>query len=311
MFLKILAITKSKRQKNKCISIFFNFFIPVFLMMGFLFFAELSVARETITWVNENFPPAFILDGPDKGNGITDGAVSVYKKYLPEYNHRHLIANMTRILELMKTGKKVCYAGFIKTTEREKYIQFSLPNIITYANTIIAKKDSINLLFGTKKSASLKTLLKKDKLKLGLTHGRAYGGVIDQLLSTYAGTNKNIFFRSGQNELLGLLEMMDHKRIDYTIGYPWEVAYLANQINKRNQYSVISIRETEGQQWVLSYAGCPKNEWGKKFIQKLNAVLIKVRPKEDYIHHLLKWYPPEIETDIRQAYQQMVLSVNE
>jgi len=269
------------------------------------------MARETITWVNENFPPAFIIDGPDKGNGITDGAVSVYKKYLPEYNHRHLVANMARILAMIKEGQKVCYAGFIKTPEREKFIKFSLPNIITYSNAIIVKKDTAASLFGTQRSASLDRLLSDDKLKLGLTKGRAYGGAIDPLINAYIGVNKNILIRGGQNELLGLLEMLDHQRIDYTIGYPWEVAYLADQVDKRQHYSVISIRETEDQSWVLSYAGCPNNEWGRKFIKELNAVLIKVRPMEVYITHLLKWYPLEMEPDIRRAYSEKVLSVSE
>ena len=82
------------------------------------------LAKDTIIWVNDNMPPVFIKEGADKGNGIVDGVVSIYKAHLSEYDHRHLEANMARILSMMKEGQNVCYAGFLKTPEREKYIQF-------------------------------------------------------------------------------------------------------------------------------------------------------------------------------------------
>ena len=268
-----------------------------------------GLSKETVTWVNENFPPAFIIDGPDKGNGITDGAVAVYKAHLPDYHHRHRVANIARIQEMMKNGEKVCYAGFIRTPQREAYIQFSLPNILTYANALIVKAGSAVHLPGDRSGISLQQILENSSYRLGLTKGRAYGRPIDTLLNVYGQSHPNIFYRGGENELMGLLEMLDNRRIDCTIGYPWEVAYLSNQVGRRDHFSVLPIRETEGHRWVLSYAGCPNTGWGRRFIHRLNDVLIKVRPTEAYLRHLLKWYPPEMETDFRQAYRNRVLSV--
>ena len=281
------------------------------LMLNLFFSPIAGAEKKTVIWVNENFPPAFITSGPDKGNGITDGAVSLYKQHLPQYRHQHLVANMARILALMKEGKNVCYAGFIKTPEREKYIRFSLPNIITYSNGLIVKTSRQEALFSSLKSVSLAQLLMADQLKVGLTKGRAYGKPIDTLLKTHAAKSRNIFFRGGQDELLGLLKMLDQERIDFTIGYPWEIAYLASQQNRRDHYRVMPIQETAGHQWVISYAGCPDTEWGRSFIRDLNQALLKVRETETYMYHMLKWYPPELEADYRHAFEAQILSVTE
>ncbi|THB71877.1 MAG: TIGR02285 family protein [Desulfobulbaceae bacterium] len=289
-----------------------NFYLITTLFFLFtVLHSVTSHAQETLTWVFENFPPAFIVEGPQKGNGITDGALDIYIENLPEYEHEKRVANMSRILALIKDGKPVCYPGFIKTKHREEFIEFSLPNILTYSNALIVRRGDENQFLKDHPSISIKKILTEGNLRVGITAGRAYGGSIDSVLENRDDQNGNVFIRSGGDELLGLLKMLKNGRIDCTIGYPWELAYIAREFGLEDDFTVIPIQENHDQRWVLSYIGCPKNDWGRQAIKKLNEVLLTVRPQEEYIQRLLKWYPKEIEQDFRKAYEEHILSVVE
>ena len=283
--------------------------IAAFLIAVTIFPVMLS-AGESITWAEADFPPIWILKGSDKGNGILDGLTSIYEKNLPEYEHHHTTANIARILSMMKEGQNVCHAGILKSTDRESFIYFSIPNAITSLHKIIVKKSRINSLFGNSKDVSLEALLKNTNLKLGVSKSNSYGATIDKILEKYK-EKDTILFRSGQDNHLGLLRMLKEERIDYMVGYPWEIDYIARQIDARDEIAVIDIKEIEGQQWTLSYVGCTKNEWGRRVIEKLNRILLKVRPNNEYLFHLLRWMPDSIRPELKKAYKERVLKVTE
>jgi hypothetical protein len=46
-------------------------------------------------------------------------------------------------------------------------------------------------------------------------------------------------------------------------------------------------------------------------IQKINKILIEVRPTEQHIHHQLKWFPENMKEEIRKDYSEHILTVNE
>ncbi len=245
------------------------------------------------------------------GKGIVDGVVEIYKEHLPEYDHTHLVANMPRILDLMRRGEKVCYAGFFKTPEREKFVYFSIPNLINYMGTIVIKNSKRKSIFSGVNILSLENLLKNKSLTAGLTQGRSYGKIIDTLIENNKEAKKRILFRSGQDSIQGLLQMLSDERIDYTIGFPWEIPYVAKKIGKRNEFGIIYITEGKDNRWIKNYIGTPKNEWGRELIQKINKILIQVRPGERHMYHQLKWFPKDIEGDIRKAYQDQIITVTE
>jgi len=265
-------------------------------------------AGESITWVEADFPPVWILKGPDKGNGILDGLISIYEKNLPDYEHHHVTANITRILSMMKEGQNVCHAGILKSPDRENFVYFSIPNCITNLHGIVVKKSRINALFGNNKSVSLESLLKNTNLKPGVSKSNSYGATIDKLLEKYK-EKSAILFRSGQDNHMGLLRMLKEERIDYMIGYPWEITYIESRMDLHDEIAVVDIEELDGQQWIVSYVGCTKNEWGRQVIEKLDAVLTRVRASDEYLFHALKWLPDGVRLEAKKAYKERVLNV--
>ena len=202
----------------------------------------------------------------------------------------------------------MCHAGILKSPDRENFVYFSIPNCITNLHGIVVKKSRINALLGNNKSVSLESLLKNTNLKLGVSKSNSYGATIDKLLEKYKGKS-TILFRSGQDNHVGLLRMLKEERIDYMIGYPWEITYIESRMDLKGEIAVVDIEELEGQQWIVSYVGCTKNEWGRQVIEKLDAVLTRVRANDEYLFHAFKWLPDSVRLEAKKAYQEHVLNV--
>lgn len=105
--------------------------------------------------------------------------------------------------------------------------------------------------------------------------------------------------------------MLKQERIDYMIGYPWEIAYLASQMHMDDDFVFVDMKELEGHQWINTHVGCSKNEWGQQVVEHLNAVLLRIRPTDEYLFHLLKWFPKDLRQETKNAYENRVLSVTE
>ena len=282
--------------------------ISVIFVTVFFSSTSFSEEKETITWLKSDLAPAFILEGIHENQGSIDCIIDIYRKNMHQYNHKILIANNPRIQELLKQGEKVCYAADIITPERKKYSCFSIPQAITYASVLITRTDFNKIFFLNKQKVSLEDLILNKKIRGGFTTQRAYGGNIDKILNKYKNSG-NLIFRSGQTSLKGLLEMLKEKRIDFTLGYPWELEYISRLEQKENLFSVKKISENNEIRWNTIHASCPDNEWGRNLIKEINRIILKTRNIKEYINCQTKWFPGYMENDFMQAYKKRVLSV--
>jgi uncharacterized protein (TIGR02285 family) len=174
----------------------------------------------------------------------------------------------------------------------------------------VVKKSRLETMFVDSMSVSLDDLLKNTQLILGVDKNSSYGPIINKLLNVHKGKN-NILFRSGPDHYKGLIKMLKQERIDYMVGYPWEISYLANQMSMDEDFAFVDMKELENHQWITTNVGCTKNEWGRQVIERLNAVLLRIRPTDEYFFHLVKWLPEDIRQEIKSAYQNQVLTVIE
>ena len=83
-------------------------------------------AKDQIEWLILDFPPSFIVDGEQKGEGMDGNVMYTLQKQLSDYDHSTLIVNETRAFQLLRQGKNVCYQGPIWSPERDKIAHFSL-----------------------------------------------------------------------------------------------------------------------------------------------------------------------------------------
>ncbi len=201
--------------------------------------------KDTIIWIENDFPPVWILKGPHKGTGGADLIQNLLTEKLSGYNHRKLQVNVSRFHLMMKDGYNICDCATFKTADREKYMHFTaIPSSFILANGIITKKSNRHL-FSNSPKISLADTLKNQKLILGITKERKFGGRIDQILENYKGSS-NIYSRAGSDLTKGLISMLIGDRVNYILGYDWELQYLVKQFwssKKADEFIFLPLQE--------------------------------------------------------------------
>lgn len=266
-----------------------------------LFHARGATAGEALAWMEAVAPPFFIHEGPFKGQGYEDIITQILKENLPQYEHSHMQANISRHYQQWKQGENACSVGMFKTPERLEFTYFSIPSVFTLPTVLIIHKDRFEA-FGGKKMVSLAEILKNGKLVIGRSNNRSYGIEFDTALNAY-GNSKNIFKYEGPELSLNLFKMLQAGRIDALPGLPEEAMYLAETMGIRDQIMTLAIEENQAnkESW-LSYVACSKTEWGKTTIEAINKALTELRPTERYRAAYERWLDPSSIENYRKLY---------
>jgi uncharacterized protein (TIGR02285 family) len=269
----------------------------------------IGMAEDSITWMEADFVPGYIHDGPLKGQGYEDAITKILQKDLTGYTHQTLIGNMARMTQEFKQGKQVCNVALFKTPEREAFMYFSVPSTFTLPNGLIAKTDKLSL-FGNAKTVSLDDVL-KGKIKLGISRDRSYGKTIDAVLEKYKNSS-NIVVHSGKDVFESLFQMLIRDRVDCMLGLPEEVMYVAEQQGVKDRIASLTLKENENtyDSW-LGYVACSKTDWGKQTIGKINRILKTERPTPEYRGAYERWLDEHAHENYRKLYNDIFLKINE
>ena len=119
-------------------------FLAITLIL--LFLSSNLISKEQITWLVVHWPPFQMLEGSDKGKGRFDALLNIFRKNLPQYEHRTTRMNWARFRNDVKDEKNVCSFFSIKTKERLKYAEFSRVVTFVLPLRIIMRKTSIKKL---------------------------------------------------------------------------------------------------------------------------------------------------------------------
>jgi uncharacterized protein (TIGR02285 family) len=277
---------------------------------AFLLLPNGAKAKEALAWMEAVAPPFFIHEGPYKDQGYEDIITEILKENLPQYEHRHMQANISRHYQQWKQGENACSVGMFKTPERLEFAYFSIPSVFTLPTVLIIHKNKYTA-FGGKTTVSLAEILKEGKLVIGRSDNRSYGIEFDTALNTH-GTSKNIFQYEGPEISLNLFKMLQAGRIDALPGLPEEAMYLAETMGIRDQIMTLVVEENQvnRESW-LSYVACSKTEWGKKTIEVINKALIELRPTERYRAAYERWLDPSSIENYRKLYEKEFVSITE
>jgi uncharacterized protein (TIGR02285 family) len=260
--------------------------------------AAQAESEKTVTWAILDWPPIHILKGEHKGEGIFDAIMKLLKRELPEYTHKELVANPTRFWGYIKKGDNLCHAASVVTEERLKYAYFSIPISFGPSNSIIMRKDTAESL-GLADSVSLATLLKTPGLIGGIKPDRSYGKTVDSILAENR-TEDNIYAQQSSDYGLSLFQMLLYGRLDYILEVPVMVAYNEVILNKQGQSVSLEIEENEP--FIFGSVACPKNEWGRNMIDRINGIIKTCRPTKEYRKIMEMWQTEEGIARVRKGY---------
>lgn len=251
--------------------------------------ARADETGKAITWLHPIYPPVFMPNGPDKGTGILEKALPLLQEALPEYRHEVMETNMKRLLKTIEMGRHACSNLLLKTPDREKFVAFSKPYILTHAYRIIVRAedwDKFGRMTNQAGALSLARLLATDGLRLGYSEGRSYSPPVNAVLKEKA-NKKNSYSSASADLLRALLKMTAHKRVDYTIGYPFEITYLVRQMDLKQSF--VSYPIAESAETYVAHVGCPNNEWGRKIIAAINPAIERLRVDKKLYGAYMDW----------------------
>lgn len=267
-------------------------------------------AQDALTWMEMPAPPFFIHDGVFKGQGYANLITDILIEHLPQYQHAHMQANITRHYQEWKQGEKVCGIAMFKTPERQEFAYYSIPSTFGLPPVLIILKDRFQA-FGGNKMVSLAKILREGKLIIGRSNNRSYGIESDTALKTYS-TDQNSFAYEGPQLSLNLIKMLQAGRIDAFLGLPEEATYLAATRGISEQIMTLAIEENQtNPEEFLRYVACSKTEWGKTLIAKVNQVLRSQRPTERFRAAYERWLDPGRIEEYRKLYRDVFLKIDE
>ena len=265
-----------------------------------------KVSSKSIQWFNINLTPTHtITHGEFEGQGTTDLLAKLFKKELVSYKQTNIVVGIPRLLATMKVKSNICNPSLKVTSERQKIAYFtSHASIIRPAIGFAVRRDDKRFPKIAKSFPLNKIKTSKEIFTLGIENKRSYGKVIDSIITKIP--EKRIYRRSSKNNYKALVRMLISKRIDAVLGYPQEFSFYGKELKALEKIRFIPISETKP--FTLSNIACSKTPEGKKIIQDLNDLLLKLRPTKAYRDILEKWLNPEILSDFRKAYNSEFLS---
>lgn len=259
---------------------------------GLLACTGAAAATPEITWYLYDLAPLVITDGPHKGTGFMELALQQQLiPALPEYRHKVVVVPIQRIAMMLKSDPQACSPGLIRNPEREQYMAFSAPTLAAVPPGIFVRRGETARFapyVNAKGKIVLDKLLADGKLNVGIDSARSYGGPIDAVLKPYR-DKPQLFSLSIPDASRNLAQMVVAKRIDGTLGQPFEVAYYLGGRTVDDVKALAFYPLEEQADMVVNHVACANSEQGQAVIRKVNSILARPGVRDALAAHYAAW----------------------
>lgn len=279
------------------------------LVVFFLFLCPMNVlAKDKLTWLITHWPPIMELDEAKENiiGGQYGEQLKLLQADLHDYQHVNKEMKWNRFWNIVKKGEHVCNSVAYKNDARVEFTEFSIPITIILPNHIIMKNETAKML-GNPKSLSLVELMQNKQLKGGVLANRSYSSDIDTLLKKHEkGSNISRHVIDEESSI----KMLYNKRMDYILEYPFAVNHMVDKYipDYKGAFTYIPIKEIAKFSYV--YVACPKNEWGKTLVGKINESLKKLRPTKEFRQKMEFMYAGENLETVWKYYDEELVNAN-
>ena len=300
----VVDVVQNLRFLNCCLSLIFASYILSLSMSRPSFAAD-----DTIFWGEMDLPPISYLSGPLKGKGMLNRQLDQILANLPNYNQARIPVSIRRLIVEMKAGHRFCFQALTKNKEREEFIEFITPTMLTLPFGLITteeNKSKLDPFLNSKGEIDLNALLESGTVTLADFKGRSYSPGIDKTLARFRqDENGTIATKSGMPDWTLAVKQILHNRIDGLIGKPGEVLLVAKEYNLPSQPLYFPILGEE--KYTLLYAGCAKGDWNSSYIKDLKKAIIQARNTPEFNQAQLDLIPKSLHSAYHQ-YRDMVLA---
>jgi uncharacterized protein (TIGR02285 family) len=247
-----------------------------------------------------DFPPLFMASR--HGEGVGDQAQRAVMAHLEAYEHvlEAVPPNYQRIEQELKNHADVCFAGFLKTPARERFMVFSEPYLLMLPVQLYVPAQRPQPPSGPGGQVDLQAILAQGGFRLGVLGGRRYEPAVDTLIDAYADTPA-VYRRYSKDQLAGLINMMtSHEHgVDGVLASPSEINYL----HAGSHGGAVDLRgyPLKGMPpFVLGYFACSASDRGREVIQRIDHAIPALRAQA------AQRYARDLPADLRAIYDQLL-----
>ena len=257
--------------------------------------ATMSFAKDNVTWLIQDFPPSFIIDGPWAGEGILDLELRYLIERMPDFNHVITVATVPRSWNQIAHGDANCLAAALKTDTRMNKAVWSRAVAVGLMPGLIIKSDQAPR-FAAVRDASgavdLNKLAARDDLHGAYQNGRSYGPTIDGYIQ------RNDRMQGVQNPRQ-TFQMLGSGRIDYTFDFPFEGPYYRVETSVDVPTTTLPI--IGEQRYVFAYVACSDGPVGRKVVGEVDEILGTATVQLPYFRRGARWYDPQDFAELMQV----------
>lgn len=241
-------------------------------------------SAKQINWYISDFFPCHIFAGPKENKGYCDYILRHITQAMHEYQHNVERVVLSKLISAPDKGEPFCTLQLLKTQQRQLRFTFGEYFLKVQHNGIYIRADDTRFApyMTGENTVSLEKLVQDPKLILARDSSRAYGRVIDELL-TQAGTDLPQVKLASDTRYADLLK---NRRIDYTIAYATEL-YDSETGFPRHYLKFLSIAEPQEQEYA--YASCSKAV-SPAVLASINKVVVRYRDNV-FVDYYQQWLP--------------------
>lgn len=248
-----------------------------------------------VIWSRTDFAPFFIIDGEYSNQGISDAIIRLFTQHIGGYRHSPTEMTLPRMLESARNGVPVCHVALLKTFEREAFIEYSDPVMITYANGIITTDEGLHR-FGMnadRVGAVDLERLTASQLQISVHDGRSYSPLIDRIIARERDRPRSIFvLKMGRKQQDMIVRQLLASRLDGFIARPEEIYF--DKTIKRIEQPLFFIGIKGQPAASLTRVGCTRGDWNDSLLQQINALIRQPEIRREIDRHYIKWLPPQL-----------------
>lgn len=256
---------------------------------------------DRIIWLNSEFPPMAMSQGPHAHQGYINVLASFLADALPQHQFGEQVVPWQRVMHIAERGGPYCLLAAFQTPEREAFLRFSKPYGYVFPLGLVtrrAQREAFADYLNADGQIQLARLLQDQHLRPGIASQRSYGSLIDNLLKSASDSQGAAISQIHQSESTsGLFSMLDHQRIDYTFSYPGELVYFASRHQDLQFYLI------EGNDRLLpGRLSCTRSPQTDRAFADLTGILETNRHKDALRSSYERWLPD----DLIEPYQRML-----
>lgn len=254
--------------------------------------------KPELTWLNIDWQPAWINDGPLKGLGYAQTVERMLQEGLAGYEHKGRRVGSGTIYPALQS-RDACFAaspykGKDLQEEKKRGVIWSAPAYLYFYHGIIAKPDAIPAIqrHAADGYVSFKSLIRDDGIKGAFQDGRSYSRWLNPIFADPKQT-KNLYKSSGDTGLTeNMFKLLEAGRVDYFVDYVIMLKYNGAVTGKPSSYIYLPIAEHKN---LLSMGGiaCSDTALGRAAIKDINKLLGTIRLSEEFRDANRRWLMPE------------------